>query len=40
MNTSDNSITNHVSNSYKSDADKLIEIFKQHGIDAEIRTIR
>lgn len=37
--TSEDGITNHVSNGSKSDADKLIGIFNQYGINVEIKTV-
>lgn len=37
---SEDGIVNHVSNGFKSDADNLIEIFNQYGINVETRTIK
>ncbi len=37
---SNDGIINHVSNGFKNDADKLIEIFNQYGINVEIITIQ
>ncbi|MBC8587732.1 hypothetical protein H8707_05720 [Tissierellaceae bacterium BX21] len=36
---SEDGITNHVSNGSKSDADKLIGVFNQYGINVVIKTI-
>lgn len=38
--TSDDGVTTYASKGFKSDADKLIEIFEQYGINVEIRTIQ